>query len=803
MSRRLSRLGLATFVVCGASVVGVASGARAGAEVAGAPPPVVPPGAVRLGPLDPSTPISLSVTLGSRDPHGMDAAVAAVSTPGSPEYHRFISPEEFAARFGAAPGTIATVRSELAALGLHPGPTRADGLSIAVRTSAGQASAAFHTSMNQLLLPGGRRAYANVTTPAYPAGVQAVIGLDDVARLDHQLQPARTATLASAVSPGTSLGLPAQSCPAATSSSTRDPAQLSVAYDLGPLYGAGMGGAGQSIALYELAGFSMSDVATYQACYGVSQSVTTVAVDGGAGIGTGTAEATSDLEVVSSSSPDASIVVYEAPNGGSGIYDNWARIVNDDTAKVVSTSWGLCEARLVQANPAEGAAEQGLFSEAALQGQTVLAATGDFGSEGCSQPASPDPSLAVEDPASQPDVTAVGGTDLATVASPPGEVTWNSSQGASGGGISSLWAMPSWQDRSGVVGPFSSGAPCGQASGYCRQVPDVSASADPDNGYPVYCNAGDCGSAGWVSAGGTSLASPYWASLVAVVDQACGAPVGLLNPSLYQDPVFNDVTAGDNDFLGAQGGDYPAGPGYDLATGLGSPDAARLASALCPGWPVNSVPVPAGSGSGYRLVASDGGVFTFGGAAFYGSTGSIRLTHPVVGTATTPDGRGYWLAASDGGVFSFGDAGFFGSMGDLRINQPIVGMTATPDGQGYWLVASDGGVFSFGDARFFGSMGGTRVNQPIVGMAAAPDGRGSWMVASDGGVFSFGSARFHGSTGDLLLNRPIVGMAADRATGGYWLVASDGGVFSFDAPFHGSTGDLLLNRPIVGMGTTS
>ncbi len=204
--------------------------------------------------------------------------------------------------------------------------------------------------------------------------------------------------------------------------------------------------------------------------------------------------------------------------------------------------------------------------------------------------------------------------------------------------------------------------------------------------------------------------------------------------------------------------------------------------------------------SGYRLVASDGGIFAFGSAGFYGSMGGTHLNQPIVGMAATPIGTGYWLVASDGGIFAFGSAGFYGSMGGTHLNQPIVGMAATPDGRGYWLVASDGGIFSFGDATFHGSMGGTRLNQPIAGMTATPDGRGYWLVASDGGIFAFGDATFKGSMGGMHLNQPIVGMAATPIGTGYWLVASDGGIFSFgDATFHGSMGGTRLNKPIAGM----
>ena len=206
-------------------------------------------------------------------------------------------------------------------------------------------------------------------------------------------------------------------------------------------------------------------------------------------------------------------------------------------------------------------------------------------------------------------------------------------------------------------------------------------------------------------------------------------------------------------------------------------------------------------GPGYWEVASDGGIFSFGTAQFYGSMGGTPLNAPVVGMAATPDGRGYYEFASDGGVFSFGDASFFGSMGAVHLNKPIVGGAVTPDGKGYWLFASDGGVFSFGDAAFHGSEGGTRLNQPVVGGAATPTGGGYYLVAADGGLFSFGNASFNGSMGGKPLNKPVVGMQVMPDNGGYNLVASDGGLFSFgDAVFYGSMGGKPLNQPVVGIG---
>ena len=264
----------------------------------------------------------------------------------------------------------------------------------------------------------------------------------------------------------------------------------------------------------------------------------------------------------------------------------------------------------------------------------------------------------------------------------------------------------------------------------------------------------------------------------------------------------------------------PSGPVYavpaDLAC-LGHPAAVRYAVDVVqepgsrPGTPAGSADAAPESGltgevvraatgeDGYWLLGRDGGVFSFGEAAFYGSTGDLRLNRPVVGMAAVPDGRGYWFVASDGGVFSFGSARFFGSTGDIRLNQPIVGMASTPSGRGYWLVASDGGIFSFGDAAFYGSTGNIRLNKPIVGMAASPSGGGYWFVASDGGVFSFGDAGFYGSAGNLNLQQPVTGMAATSTGRGYWFVAADGGVFTYgDAGFAGSASGAAHSR-IVGI----
>jgi SpoIID/LytB domain protein len=214
---------------------------------------------------------------------------------------------------------------------------------------------------------------------------------------------------------------------------------------------------------------------------------------------------------------------------------------------------------------------------------------------------------------------------------------------------------------------------------------------------------------------------------------------------------------------------------------------------------------------GYWIAGADGGVFSFGNAQFFGSTGGIRLAKPIVGIEATPSRQGYWLVASDGGVFSFGDAAFFGSTGGIRLNKPVVGMAGhrtglgvTATALGYWMVASDGGIFAFGDAGFFGSTGGIRLNQPIVGMAPTPTGQGYWMVASDGGIFAFGDAGFFGSTGGIRLNQPVTAMSATPTGAGYYMLGRDGGIFNFgDAAFFGAVPGLVKGPaaaiPKVGM----
>ena len=214
-----------------------------------------------------------------------------------------------------------------------------------------------------------------------------------------------------------------------------------------------------------------------------------------------------------------------------------------------------------------------------------------------------------------------------------------------------------------------------------------------------------------------------------------------------------------------------------------------------------AAPAEPASGPGYRILSTDGGVFTHGWVSFEGSAAgetaspSVGIAHPAGFEANS-----YWVASADGGVFAFGDAPFLGSAAGASA-RPIVDIASTATGKGYWLVADDGGVFGFGDAQYFGS--GPEIglsNVKAVSIAATANGEGYWIVTADGGVFAFGNAPFFGSLGDQQVNARIIDLVPTRSRNGYYLVAADGGVFTFgDAEFHGAAIGEKLSKPIVDM----
>jgi sugar lactone lactonase YvrE len=218
---------------------------------------------------------------------------------------------------------------------------------------------------------------------------------------------------------------------------------------------------------------------------------------------------------------------------------------------------------------------------------------------------------------------------------------------------------------------------------------------------------------------------------------------------------------------------------------------------------------------GYWLVGSDGGIFSFGQAQFYGSTGSLHLQRPVVGTVPTSDHGGYWLDASDGGVFSYGDTQFYGSIPGLglhpagsglpnSLNAPIVGMVPSADGGGYFMVASDGGVFAFGDAHFAGSCPGIGGCSGAA-VAVMPDasGNGYWLVTQTGSVYTFGDASYYGAPGNT--GSPVTSAVRTPNGGGYWILTANGTVHDYgDASNYGdATGSFGGSNPATAIFTTS
>lgn len=603
--------------------------------------------------------LHFSVALAPRNPAALTAFAAAVSNPNSPQYRHYLSPGEFGNQFGATQVAIAAVSAALTTRGLHVGTASSNGLSIPVTGTVSQVSTALRTSFKSYRLRSGRQGLANVETPKLPSpiarNVQGFVGLNQLTQALSR--PAIQASAGSTTSDNVDLRAAAApaatgltACTAATTAAASTSAytapEVAQHYGLDALYPTTKG-QGVTVALFELEPFNAADVAAYQACYQTHTAVSVRQVNGGAGTGFGTGEAALDIEEVIGLAPQTNIVVYEAPNDGASVYAELGQIATDDAAQVVSDSWGLCEAEAGVPELAE--LERPIFEQMAVQGQTVLAATGDSGSEGCySPPDSSDQSLSVWEPASQPEVTAVGGTSVASITA--ADKSWNDVFGATGGGISALWPMPAYQLPLGSI-PNSTNAPCGApATQLCRETPDVSAMADLDHGSLAYY-AGS-----WIAVGGTSAATPIWASLVALIDGNCAAgSVGFINPALYaltaaHSTALTDVSTGPtNDYTGANPGQYPTTAGYDLTTGLGTPHAAALASGLCPAVGAAGTGTMSVSPTLVQPSTMTSLTFTYTPATGQGMVdGELDVTVPGTWTlpTTTPNVSGYTTASA-------------------------------------------------------------------------------------------------------------------------------------------------------------
>ena len=466
---RHKRVLLTSLIVAGTAVGTLATAAPSSATpslAAGPPVPVksslaprLPAGAVRFGVLAAGKVLTVEVTLNLRNQAGLNALLGGLANQSSPYYHHFLTPAQFTADFGPTAQQVGDVEAALRAVGLSPGQAAADNLSIPVTATAAQLEHAFGITLATYRVNGSRVAYANTAAPVVSSAiaplVQGIIGLNDLYPAHSMAQPLPgTFTKASAgagTSPAVASASPAATGPKPCSIISRVPDSVSMTtlanfYGLNSLYALNDLGQGARVAILELEPNVHSDISTFEQCYNIHTSVAYHEIDGGAtGDPTQSIETPLDIETVAALAPDVAIDVYQGPNGngggvGTGFYDIFKAFVTANTDKVLSVSWGSCEA---QASASDMQAQETLFQQANVQGQTILAAAGDNGSTDCynADPQNPDldATLSPNEPASLPYVVSVGGTKVNTTAH--SEIVWNessNSEGAGGGGVSNF-----------------------------------------------------------------------------------------------------------------------------------------------------------------------------------------------------------------------------------------------------------------------------------------------------------------------------------------------------------------------------
>jgi kumamolisin len=513
-------------------------------EIRGSLRTMPPSGAQPDGPPDPNDRTSVTVML---RPRTSSAATAAKLAKTPPAQRRYLTRDEFAAQHGADPTDAIAVERFAIDAGLLVLEADLARRAVVLEGTVAALEAAFGAKLTLYTIDGqtfrGRTGTMSVPVALGPI-VQGVFGLDE--------RPQARAHFRYAIRP------------AAAAPTSYNPPQVAAAYD----FPTGVDGSGQTVALVELGGgYNPSDLSTYFSNLGVAvPTVSSVSVDGATNSPTGTpnsadGEVGLDIEVVGSIAPGAKIVVYFAPNTDQGFLDAITTAVHDTTNNptVISISWGGPESSwTAQALTNFDSA----FADAGTLGITVCIAAGDNGSsDGLS-----DGNAHVDFPASSPHVLACGGTSLAasgtTISS---ETVWNDGAqgGATGGGVSDVFALPTWQQNANVPPSVNAGAHVG------RGVPDVAGDADPETGYNTLVD----GQSGVV--GGTSAVAPLWAALTALINQQANLKLGFFNPQLYAHATaaLNDITQGNN-------GAYSAGPGWDACSGLGSPNGIKLAAAL-------------------------------------------------------------------------------------------------------------------------------------------------------------------------------------------------------------------------------
>jgi len=484
-------------------------------------------------------------------PQASAPSTAELLSADAPAQRRYLTRREFARTLGAEPADLERVAAFAREYGLDVVWSDAARRSVALTGSVAQMQKAFRTELAYYDSPLGayRGRTGPVQVPAELADVvEAVLGLDDRPQSAPHFRILSNA------------GDVAQ--PRAGSGSFT-PVEVAKLYD----YPAGLDGSGQKVALIELGGgYKPADLKAYFARLGITQpKVTSVSVDGAKNQPTGDprgpdGEVMLDIEIVGAIAPGAQILVYFAPNTDRGFLDAITAATHDRRGPVaISISWGAPEAQWTQQAMTQF---DRAFQAAAMLGITVCCASGDNGSSDGIK----DGRAHVDFPASSPHVVACGGTRLeASKGAISNEVVWNAAAGgATGGGVSDVFALPSWQSAAKVPPSANPGGRRG------RGVPDVSGNADPATGYQVRVDGTDA------VYGGTSAVAPLLAALVARIAQRLDSPVGFLNPVLYGAAgrsALHDVTKGSN-------GAYKASKGWDACTGLGSPDGAKLLRVL-------------------------------------------------------------------------------------------------------------------------------------------------------------------------------------------------------------------------------
>jgi hypothetical protein len=534
--------------------------------------------------------------------------------PASPQYHQWLTPEQFADQFGMSSEDVARVSQWVTGQGFKITSSARGRSFIQFSGTVAQAEAAFHTSIHSLSVVtekgNGEQHIANITPVSLPSGIAAVVssigGLNDFRLKPHLIQRKVAANAAKTNNPNFTI-----------SSTTGGiyhflaPGDFYTIYDVNPLLTSSINGSGIKIAVAGQTDVSIADITAFRAASGLSVNNPTVKLygtDPGTPLTNGTAddetEADLDLEWSGAVAPSASIVYANSTD----VINSLTQIIDNDLAPIATISYGLCEAGTGQSDLDSINA---LLMQANAQGQTVVAASGDEGATDCegSTSTTATTGLAVDFPASSPYVTGIGGTSFnegagtyfnSTNGSFEGsaisyipEAVWNESATngieGGGGGLSAFFTKPSWQVGTGVPNDFA------------RDVPDVSLSADPDHDGYLLCSQNSCtngfidASAGTLDiVGGTSVGAPAFAGILALVEQKIGTSIGNANPTIYAlanstyyTNVFHDVTVGDNAMPCTAGSTdcpnggnigYDATVGYDLASGWGSVDAYNLAS---------------------------------------------------------------------------------------------------------------------------------------------------------------------------------------------------------------------------------